>query len=184
MKKLLLSTAIFSSLFTITQAEEASKAAGVASGQITFEGTITAAGCTLLPVKNVQLGSMSVASIKKGASAWGDSKIEFVDCNLEVPEDVKKVKSITLTIPAGTAASQDNADLWGSLGTAQNIGVEIKVAGKAVKPAGVTGDEIEGAVDNSTNTVIFPVQGRMTKAGEGVTPGSVRTTINFIANYK
>ncbi|GGZ96323.1 hypothetical protein DC083_04225 [Ignatzschineria ureiclastica] len=182
MKKLLLSTAIITSLFTMAQAEEALIPAGSASGEITFEGTITAAGCTLLPVKNVQLGSLSVASINKAPGSWGSSKIEFVDCNIDLPGGTEKVESVTLTIPKGTAATQDN--LWASLGTAKNVGIEIKIAGQKVSPEGVTGDELTADVNTATNTVTFPVQGRMVKDTEGVTAGTVRTTINFIADYK
>ncbi|WP_169727777.1 fimbrial protein [Ignatzschineria larvae] len=169
-------------MFTIAQAEEAKTPAGNASGQIIFEGTVTEAGCTLLPVKNVQLGSMSVAALKKGNGSWGESKIEFIDCNLDLPESAQKVETIALTIVGGTAATTES--YWASLGTAADVAVEIKVAGNTVEPKGTEAKPIEGTVNATSNTVTFPVQGRMVKDGEGVTAGTVRTTVNFVANYK
>lgn len=178
MKKLSLTLA----LATVTFSTAAFAAGGSTTSTINFKGFVTDSACTVSPVEDVDLGSISVKTLTAGTKGgWGTSEIIFTDCNLDV-EGEKKSK-IHLSVLPGAQA--DTAGLfWGNEGDAAGVGVEVEIAGQSVKPTGLSADNAI-KIDILGDTVRTKVRGRTVNSGAGaVAEGSVSTRINFVAEYK
>lgn len=177
MKKLSLALISVLTISTATFAQTS----GSSSGNIVFEGTVTDAACSILPITPVDLGSLSTKTLKGGNTAWGVSEIKFVDCNLDVKEAETKITKIELTTVAGAADPTKDA-LWANNGSADNVAVQVRISGKEITPAGVTQPILTNVQSNGTAS--FGVSGRMVKTSDAVTPGTVSTSVRFVATYK
>lgn len=182
MKKALLATATLSLLLTSGAAfaqNDQSK------GSIQFNGTVTTAACTVLPVAAVDLGSVSdkhfaVAGAKGG---WGSTVIKFEACDVKTAENEEgRTEGISLKVQKG-AADTDVAGLWANVtGDATKVGVRIKVENIEINPDG-TSAAIEKNEFSADGQLTYNVTAQMESTGVA-TPGSVETTLNFIADYK
>lgn len=155
---------------------------GTTTNSINFKGYVTDSACTVSPIEDVDLGSISVKTLTAGTKGgWGTTEIIFSDCNLEAGDEVKD--KIHLSILPGAQAGTA-ANLWANDGDATGVGVEIEVAGKAVTPAGLSGSN-EIVLNILGDTVKTTVRGRTVKSGDGaVTQGTVSARMNFVAEYK
>ena len=181
MKKTLLATATLSLLLTSGAAfaqHDQSK------GSIQFNGTVTTAACTVLPVAAVDLGSVSdkhfeVAGAKGG---WGSTVIKFESCNVKTADNEDGIEGISLKVQKG-AADTDVNGLWANVtGDATKVGVRIKVENTEISPDGTTA-AIEKNEFSADGQLTYNVTAQMESTG-AATPGSVETTLNFIADYK
>lgn len=156
-------------------------------GDITFTGKVTNAACTLETVgATVQLGSVSARQLAaKNFSSWKDSSIEFSGCNLGLAEDEQDqaAKKITLTIVGGTGVEGKEA-YWANQAEAEvGVGIELRIDGKPVPSAGLSGENAltKDIVGNENPS--FPVRVRMAKTADTVKAGMVSTNVSFIAQY-
>ena len=162
-----------------------------ANGQIKFTGTVTEKGCTIVAGNSaiVNLGAMPKAALKNSKSAWSESQLKFVDCNLELKdgakEGAKRLESVQLTTNSGFNASF-SSDLWANNGTAEGVGVEVEIASKIgmhkVTPAGIT-TPLVADIDPVNDSATYQVRGRMV-GDKSVTAGSVESIISFVASYR
>lgn len=185
MKKSLLAIATLSVLLTsgVSFAQVDNKE----DGDITFTGKVTNAACTLETVgATVQLGSVSARQLaEKNFSSWKDSSIEFSGCNLGLAEDEQDqaAKKITLTIIGGTGVEGKEA-YWANQAEAEvGVGIELRIDGKPVPSAGLSGENAltKNIVGNENPS--FPVKVRMAKTADTVKAGMVSTNVSFIAQY-
>lgn len=177
MKKTVLATAAL----TVLMGSATVFAQAQSTGEIQFRGEVTSATCTMNPIDTVNLGSISTRTLDQAGKhgGWGNTTIQFTDCNLGVDEQAA-LSSIDLTVAAGTPAA-GNADLWkNTFGDAENVGIEVEIDGVAVPAAG-TEAPITATISGSTAE--YRVSGRMAATG-AATVGAVGTTLNIVASYK
>lgn len=177
MKKISLTLVLATVTFSAAFAQS-----GSTTNSINFKGYVTDSACTVSPIEDVDLGSISVKTLTAGQKGgWGTSEIIFTDCNLDVEGEAKT--KITLSVLAGGAADSAG-DYWVNDGDAQGVGVEVQIAGKNIKPAGISGAEAI-SLDILGDTVRTTVRGRTVKAGaDSVAQGTVSARMNFVAEYK
>lgn len=173
MKKTVLATAAL----TVLMGSATVFAQAQSTGEIQFSGEVTSATCTMNPIDTVNLGSISTRTLTGVGTygGWGHTTIQFTDCELG-----GDLSSIELTVGAGVSAN-GNTDLWeNTYGQAEKVGIEVKIDGQAVPPAGTTAPIIATI---SGSTVEYRVSGRMAALGQA-TEGAVGTTLNIVASYK
>lgn len=177
MKKISLTLALTAITFSAAFAQTSST-----TNSINFKGYVTDSACTVSPIEDVDLGSISVKTLMGGQKGgWGTSEIIFTDCNLDIDGEAKT--KIDLSVLAGGAADVAG-NYWVNDGNATGVGVEIEIAGKNIKPAGISGTEAI-SLDILGDTVRTTVRGRTVNAGTGdVTEGTVSARMNFVAEYK
>lgn len=183
MKKLSLALVAALSLSTAAFAQTENPTAG-SDGQIKFTGTVTEKGCTIVAgnSSNINLGSIPKAHLMKQLQgAWGTGQVKFIDCNLDIEDEKKKLKAVTITIQKGSKSDVGN-NLWANDGSAKKVGIEVEIDGQNVKPDVLT--PLEAKIDPLNGTATYNVRGRMVGAETGVTAGNVETTVSFVANYK
>lgn len=184
MKKLTLALVAVLSLSTVTFAQAENLTAG-SDGQIKFTGTVTEKGCTIVAgnSSNINLGSIPKANLMKQLQgAWGTGQVKFIDCNLDLEDDKKKLNAVAITIQKGSKSDVGN-DLWANDGSAQKVGIEVEIDGQKISPDGLT-TPLEARIDPVNGTATYNVRGRMVGANSGVTAGTVETIVSFVASYK
>lgn len=177
MKRMSLVLAVMAVSFTAAFAQS-----GSTTNSISFKGYVTDSACTVSPIEDVDLGSISVKTLTAGTKGgWGTTEIIFSDCNLDAGEEVKN--KIHLSILPGAQAGASGS-YWANDGDAAGVGVEIEVAGQLVKPTGLSGANAI-KLDILGDTVKTKVRGRTVNSGEGaVSQGTVSARMNFVAEYK
>lgn len=177
MKRISLALAFVTVTSTAVFAQSAST-----TNAINFKGFVTDSACTVSPVEDVDLGSISIRTLTAGnKGGWGTSEIIFTDCNLDADGEMKE--KITLSVLPGMQAGT-SGKYWANEGDAGGVGVEVEIAGRSIKPAGISGEEAI-SLNILGETVKTTVRGRTVNSGEGnVSEGTVSARINFVAEYK
>lgn len=182
MKKLVLALAASAMLSSVSSAQTA-----VSYGDIELSGYVTSAACSL-SIDKVNLQSPTVNELKgiNAAGPWGTGSIKFNKCELKVPGGAadETYTSVSVEIEGGSQAGSSN--LWMNQGTAQNVGVEVRIDGKVLDPAkGLIGaDAITKNLAGEDGPRI-KVEGRTKKfSADDATAGTVNTTIPIVARYK
>ena len=179
MKKSLLAVTTLSLLLT-SGAAFAQTVSNQSPGSVSFVGEVTNASCSMNPVSDVDLGSVTVKALTKAkdAGSWGSSRINFVGCDLGTGSE-GAITKMTLSVESTTGDAVD-ANLWANAGDAKNVGVEVTIDGQPVVPA--TGFLLEKAFGNAAKSMSFNVRGRMVATGQAEA-GSVRVNIPFMADF-
>lgn len=151
-----------------------------ASGTIFFEGEVTEAPCNVTVSKTVPLGSYTVKNLgTDGKGEWGTAEIRLANCDLE-KDGGGTYSAVSISVSEG---AQANADIWKNIGSAGNVGVEVEIQGKSVKPTGTGAAPIETTLTESG--AIIPVMGRTVKTDAALaTAGSVKAEVAFVAQFK
>lgn len=178
MKKAVLGLAVVLSFGSAAFAQSSSK------GDIRFTGEVLKAACTVAPVADVKLGSVSTKTLNDAGkgSRWVPTTIEFYDCDTVTGEDDgDAISAVNLSIVPGTAIA-GNPALWNNVAgnPAGNVGLELRVNNKAVTPAG---EKFPDLAITTAGTLSVPVQARM-KATAAATEGDFDATVSFEATYK
>ncbi|GAA5101379.1 fimbrial protein [Wohlfahrtiimonas larvae] len=161
-----------------------SAAMAQSKGDIRFTGEVLKAACTVAPVSDVRLGSVSTKTLSEAGktSRWEKSSIEFYDCDTTTGEDDgDALSAVDLSILPGTAHS-GSSELWNNIaGTpAANVGLELRIANENVKPEGANLTDLP---ITKAGTLSVPIQARM-KATEKAGEGDFEATVSFEATYK
>lgn len=155
------------------------------TGSVGFSGSVTTAGCSLNPVMPVELGSISNKHLEMAGAVggWGTSEIEFVNCDVRNDENPEgRVAAVGLFIPAGLG-THVGSSLWGNtLGSATNVGINLKIDNISVLPQGMM-TSLEKSDFTSEGNLTYTIYGQIESMGTA-TVGTVSTVINFVANYK
>lgn len=178
MKKAVLGLAVVLSFGSAAFAQSTSK------GDIRFTGEVLKAACTVAPVADVKLGSVSTKTLNgagKGSN-WVKTSIEFYDCDTTTgEEDGDAISAVNLSIIPGTALT-GSTTLWNNVAAAPaaNVGLDLRVNNKAVTPAG---DKFEDLGITTAGTLSVPVHARM-QSTAAATEGGFEATVSFEATYK
>lgn len=176
MKKLVLAIAAAAALSSTAFAQT-----NTSNAELVITGEITNASCGM-KIKPINFQSKSIREFEDAEkTGWETSNIEFSKCQLDGTQpggNGLEVDSIDVTVHSGTAA--DTAGLyWANSGTAANVGVELEIDGKSIKPAGSVLQDLPLASENKN----VGIRARLVKTGT-VTAGDVNTSVSITADYK
>jgi len=146
-------------------------------GQITFTGEIVAGACGISADtldQTVSLGQVPANAFKAvgDRSTAQNFNIVLTDCDTTTAQNAY----FTFT---GTA-DQDNSQLFGTRGTAQNVGIRLQAGGEYLN----NGSEQKAPVllSNGNNVVPFAAMYEATQAT--VMPGEADSVANFTVRYQ
>lgn len=154
-----------------------------ATGVISFTGEVTTAACSVT-TDTIPLFSYTVKELGvNGSGQWGVGNINFYGCNLDPAQSgSNSISSVTVEVSPGSAA-ENAVNIWRNLGTAENVGIEVRMQGETITPAGNIGNGITAQLTNAGTKIA--VEGRTTKVNSAdAKAGTVNTQINFVANFK
>lgn len=168
-------------------------AADAGKGQITFQGNILEAACSIgsdSENQTVELGQIAAAQLEhQGVSTPKVFSIELENCRMNVTDDngtpVITAPMVSVTFGGSPALNDDltpDNDKFGIVGTASGAGVVITDASSAVIPVG--GSSTPRELIEGSNTLAFSAYLQGLDDATEIKAGEFTSIANFALSYE